>query len=207
MTYAHRIILAVLIVGVCVTTAIYTAAAQEPTAPTLPGDTPETAEPETPAAPATETPTTAPAADAVVGPVPNWVDNDPTPLESAQADPIGTVGQLVADVRAGDWRHAAALVLVLLMLGLRKLTGKHGDGRSASQSWWPAASNFFRGDRGGAVLVGLLALGGALATAIPTDAPLDWRLFAGALVAAWTAVGAFTWFKRIWSPKDKTENG
>ena len=180
MTTLHRIVLAALIVIACIATAAYTYA-QEPTVPALPaGDAPTVDEAGIKAPP---TPAVTP---------PGWVESEPTPAETAQADPIGTAGQLVADVRAGDWRHAAALVLALLMLGLGKLRNS-----------WAPAKRFFGGDRGGAVLVGLLAVVGALSTALVADAPLDWRLFAGALMTAWTAVGGYIWVKRIWRPKDQ----
>lgn len=112
---------------------------------------------------------------------------EPTPPEQAEEDTLGTLEQLVNAVRYGQWRLAASLVLALLMLALAKAR--------PHMPW-------FEGDRGGAILVGVLALAGAISTALATTAPLDWRLFAGALAVMWTAVGGVQWIKRIVWPKE-----
>lgn len=111
-----------------------------------------------------------------------------TPTEKAEADPVGLATEVVQDVRAGDWRHAVAGILALLMFGLSRFRGKVG---------------IFKGDRGGAILVGLLGFGGGISTWLASDVPLDWRLFAGSMFVVWTSVGAYTWFKRLIWPSDK----
>jgi hypothetical protein len=116
----------------------------------------------------------------------NTVPADSPPNQPA-SDPLTTLGKLVDSVRGGQWRHAASLALILVMLALGKVRGK---------------LKWFKGDRGGAVLVGILALAGALSTALASDAALDWRLFLGAAGVMWTAVGGYTWAKRLIWPKD-----
>ena len=111
----------------------------------------------------------------------------PDLAERAEADPLAVGLELVDAVRKGNWRLAIALGLALLMV----LGAKARD----KVKW-------FRGDRGGALLVMGLSLAGALATALASDAALDWKLFLGAAGVAWTAVGGYTWFKRLVWPKD-----
>jgi hypothetical protein len=102
-------------------------------------------------------------------------------------DPTGAVSDLVAAVRSGQWRQVAALALALLMLALGKVRGK---------------IKLFDGDRGGAILVGLLALSGAMISALVAQAPFDFKLLLGTLGVAFTAVGGYTWFKRLLWPAD-----
>jgi hypothetical protein len=113
---------------------------------------------------------------------------EPTPAEQAEADPVGVATDVVNDVKAGDWRHAVAGMLALLMLALGKVRGK---------------IKYFDGDRGGAILVGVLGMAGAISTLLVSEAALDWRLFAGAFATVFTAVGGYTWIKRLIWPKDK----
>lgn len=119
------------------------------------------------------------------------VETQPTasgPAAEAESDPLGAIERLVQSIRGGHWRLAVALVLSLLMLGLSKVRDR--------VSW-------FSGDRGGAILLGVLALTGAISTALATPAtPLDWKLFVGALGVMWTACGGYVWVKRIIWPKD-----
>jgi hypothetical protein len=110
-----------------------------------------------------------------------------SPVVSAEADPLGTVGEIVKAARGGQWRLVAALALGLAMFGLGKVRGR---------------VKWFAGDRGGAVLVLLLALGGGFASALATSAPLDWRLVSGALSIGLTAAGGFNVLKKIAFPKD-----
>lgn len=118
---------------------------------------------------------------------------DAGPAASAEPEPepsgdfVETLFQIVNDARAGNWRLVAAGVLALLMLALGKLRDK---------------IKWFRGDRGGAVLVMLLSLSGALSTALFSSAELDLRLFLGAAGIAWTAVGGYTWLKKLLWPGD-----
>ncbi len=110
-----------------------------------------------------------------------------TPAESVESDPVGAAGTLVQAVKGGQWRLVASLVLAFLMMALAKLRSK---------------IKWFEGDRGGAVLVGVLALAGAFSTALAADAKIDFKLFLGALGVMWTAVGGYSWFKRILWPQD-----
>jgi hypothetical protein len=114
----------------------------------------------------------------------------PTLVDEAADDPVGVATDVVNDVKAGDWRHAVAGLLALLMLALGKVRGK---------------IKYFDGDRGGAVLVGVLGFGGAIITLLASEAALDWRLFAGAFSVTFTAVGGYTWIKRLIWPKDAGE--
>jgi len=108
-------------------------------------------------------------------------------LVSAQADPVGYLGSIVAAARAGQWRLVASGLLIAMMW---------------AASFVRERFRWTRGDRGGAVLVMVVSLAGTTATALATDAPLDWRLFMGAAGVAFTAVGAFTWVRRLLAPKD-----
>lgn len=111
-----------------------------------------------------------------------------TPAEKVEQDPVGSAGELVGAIRSGQWRLVAALLLGFLMFALSKARD--------NTSW-------FRGDRGGAILVGILAVGGALSTSLLSSGPIDWRLFVGSLGVMWTAVGGYTWAKRLIWPQDK----
>lgn len=129
---------------------------------------------------------------AVANPEPAPAPATGAPADNLSQDPLGTIDELVQAIRAGHWRLVAATILALAMLALAWV-----------RSNWAPAEKYFGGDRGGAILVGILALGGAVSVALASDSPLDWRLFVGALGVMWTAVGGFTWVKRIWSPKDE----
>lgn len=99
-----------------------------------------------------------------------------------QAEPEVLAEDLVKAVRTGQWRMAASLALGLIMLLLSKLREKF---------------KWFKGDRGGAILVAILAFGGASSTALASSAPLDWKLFLGTLGVMWTAVGGYSWIKKL----------
>ncbi len=110
-----------------------------------------------------------------------------TPAEAVEKDPVGTAGEVVQDLRAGNWREAAVGLLALVMFVLVRVRDK---------------IKIFKGDRGGAILLMVLALVGSLSVGLASEDPLDWRLILGAATAAWTAAGAVTWFKRLIWPKD-----
>lgn len=113
-------------------------------------------------------------------------NTDPTPADKAAKHPVGTATDVVNDIRTGNWREAVAGFLALLMLGLGKTRGKIG---------------WFRGDRGGAVLVLTLALAGTVSAALASDAALDWRLFAGAISLATSSAGGYVLIKKIFWPR------
>lgn len=117
---------------------------------------------------------------------------EPTPAEKAKADPVGTAAQVVKDIKSGNWRMVAAGVLALLMLLAAK-----------ARSQW----KWFRGKRGGAVLVLVLGLAGSFSAALATSSPLDLSLFVGALGVTWTAVGGYTHIRRIIWPSDAADPG
>lgn len=109
------------------------------------------------------------------------------PVAAAERDPLGTGARIVRDIRAGNWRMAAAGLLALLMLLLGKVR---------------ARIPWFAGDRGGAILVGVLGLGGALSSALATSTPIGPELLVGALGVTWTAVGGYSWIRRLLKPAD-----
>ena len=113
---------------------------------------------------------------------------EPTPVEKAEEDPLGEAAEVVNAIKSGNWRMAAAGLLAFLMLGLGKVRHK---------------VKWFDGDRGGAVLVGILGFGGALSTALASGVALDLQLFIGAFGVVFTAVGGYTWLKRLIWPQDK----
>lgn len=109
----------------------------------------------------------------------------------ATADPAdaGMPGSFEAAIKAvkdGDWRLVSAFVLAGLMVALRRARDR--------VSW-------FKGDRGGAVLVMLLSMFGALSTSLAAGVSVDAKLFLSAAMIAWTAVGGYTWLRRLIWPK------
>jgi hypothetical protein len=146
----------------------------------------------TPASWADDTPppgdtATAPAA---AGPPTAAAAPDPAPAPAASSPttpPAPSVDRAVTALRTGNWRLLAAVVLAFVMAGLGRLR--------ARVAW-------LRGDRGGALLVGLLALLGTLSVSLEAGAPIDGRLLLSALAITWTAVGGYTWVKRLIWPTD-----
>lgn len=113
----------------------------------------------------------------------------PAVTDPADATFPGGFDELVQAFRTGDWRLVAAFALIAVMIGLRRIRDK--------VPW-------FRGDRGGAIMVMLLSLSGALSTSLAADQPVDAKLFLSAITIAWVAVGGYTWLKRLIWPGDKT---
>lgn len=114
------------------------------------------------------------------------VASDATPA----APGLDTVPEVVSAARAGKWLLAIGLALSLLVAALKWVAKQSGF------TW-------FHTDRGGAVLVGLISLLGALSTAwVGPGAKLDGATFAAALAVTWTACGGYTWVKRIVWPSD-----
>lgn len=153
----------------------YAQAAQPPEVSESPAEPPEPAEVE----PADEADKAAENADGR--------PEQPAMPDPESLDPVEAAGQIVVDVKSGNWRMVAAGVLSLVMFALARIRGKF---------------RWTRGDRGGAILVMGLSLAGGLATALSTGVSLDWRLLVGVLGAAWTAVGGYTWAKQLIWPRD-----
>jgi hypothetical protein len=109
-----------------------------------------------------------------------------------EIDPLSAIEQIVEAARGGRWLLVAAGALILVMFGLRKARDHF---------------KWFKGDRGGALLVILLSLAGALSTALATSASVDWKLFVGALAVAFTASGGYNNIRRIIWPQDGASTG
>lgn len=92
---------------------------------------------------------------------------------TAQAEPAGAAGQVFKDLLERDWRQAASGFVWLTMGVLARFRGR---------------IPWFRGDRGGALLLLLVALLGGAGTALAAEASIlsAWFL----LGSLWTAVGA-----------------
>jgi len=111
----------------------------------------------------------------------------PGPSIDIESDPIGSVSRFVSAIKSGNWKLVGAMALALLMLVLAKTRDR---------------VKWFKGDRGGAVLVSVLGLAGGFSAALSTGTAIDWKLVLGIFATTWTAVGGVTWFKRIIWPKD-----
>ena len=105
-------------------------------------------------------------------------------------NPFETLVTFVQLIKEGNWRLVAAFVLMIVMFGLNKARNK---------------VRFFKGDRGGAVLLLVLALAGSVSAALFSSAALDPSLIVGAVSVAFTSAGGYTLIKRIIWPKDAEE--
>jgi ABC-type transport system substrate-binding protein len=133
--------------------------------------------------------TVTPTAPVVVDPAAGTVTPTAgTAAGSAAADPSSTAKQVVRDVRGGNWRLAAAGVLLLLM--------------TAGVRW--GGKLFGKSDRGKAIAVMVLSLLAALGTSLGTSMPLDYKLISGAVGVAWLAVGGRQWLSRFLWPRDSS---
>ncbi len=99
----------------------------------------------------------------------------------------GGPSEFVTAFRSGDWRLVAAFALIALMIGLRRIRDH--------VPW-------FKGDRGGAIMVMALSMAGAFSTSLATGAPVDLKMALSAAAIAWTAVGGYTWLKKLVWPSD-----
>jgi hypothetical protein len=115
------------------------------------------------------------------------VEAQPAAPPDIESDPFGSIEKFVDAVKTGNWKMVGALALALIMLILAKVRDKVA---------------FFRGDRGGAILAMLLGLAGGLSAALAANAPIDWKLLLGIVSMTWTAVGGYSWIKRLVWPKD-----
>lgn len=133
--------------------------------------------------------------DAGVASTDTEADKASADLAGPQTDgeAIGAVAKLVNAVKDGNWRLALALLLGLLVylttrLKLRKRV------------------KYFDGDRGGALYVMLLGQAAAFATVLATPTKLTAGLILGTVGLVFTAVGGYTWVKRVLWPKDAVEH-
>jgi surface polysaccharide O-acyltransferase-like enzyme len=106
----------------------------------------------------------------------------------ATTSPEDAITSVVTNVRGGNWKLAVAAILSLLMTVLAK-----------ARNLVP----FFKGDRGGSILVMVLALMGSFATALGTGSKVDLNLALAAIGVAFTAVGGWTWVNQMVRPADK----
>jgi len=134
------------------------------------------------------------AGDAVAVPVADTATEPDlgTPPNAETIDPLGVGGKLIQDITTGNWRHAAAGVLLLVMFGV---------------NWFrkSKATGFWASDRGGATLLLLLATAGGLVTALFSSSPLSAKLVAGGVTVAFEAGGVFLVFKKLLFPSDLQE--
>lgn len=143
------------------------------------------------AAPIGDAVTAAVSADAGAGPVADAGPEAPATAEPATAgEALDSLGELVQAVRSGHWRMVAGLSLSLLMFGFNwaRKNVKWLKGKLA-------------GDRAGALSLIALAVAGGLLTSLASDAPLDFKLIAGALWTAVEAAGIFLLIKKVFKPK------
>lgn len=105
-----------------------------------------------------------------------------------ESDPFGSLSAFVAAIKLGNWKLVAGIALAGVMMVLSKVRDK---------------IKWFKGDRGGAVLVMVLSLAGALSTGLMAGAAFDLKMVLGAIGVAWTAVGGYTWLKRLIWPQDQ----
>jgi hypothetical protein len=103
-------------------------------------------------------------------------------------DPGGVVASLLAAAKAGQWRLLAGLVLSVLVWAARR--------------WGSGAVPWLKTDRGGAVLVLLLALLGGIGTSLAGSGPFGLSLLVNSLSMAFVSAGGYTVVKRILSPSD-----
>jgi hypothetical protein len=111
-----------------------------------------------------------------------------TGVTAAPQAPEDAITSVVTNVRGGNWKLAVAAILSLLMTVLAK-----------ARNLVP----FFKGDRGGSILVMVLALMGSFATALGTGSKVDLNLALTAVGVAFTAVGGWTWVNQMVRPADK----
>lgn len=115
-----------------------------------------------------------------------------TPLLIAATGSTDPLDDLVAAARDGDGRVIAAALLVLAMTALRDFRG---------------GIKWFSGDRGGVLFLFIMSFGGALATSLAAQAPIDATLVISAVQIGFLAAGGYTAIKRVIAPKDAAVAG
>lgn len=118
--------------------------------------------------------------DGAVTPAPGTLPDQVT------SDPVSFARRIYEAILGGQWRLVVAGVLALLMVGLTRIRLRV----------------FGQTDRGRAVAVMVLALLGALVSALVGVVPMSVQLFVGAATVALTAVGGRQWLSRLLWPKD-----
>lgn len=113
------------------------------------------------------------------------------PSASAPDNEVDAIKRAYAAIQNNDWRSFAALVLILITLVVRRFEAK--------------LPGWFRGDRGGVVLVFVLALLGTAGSAALAGASFaSLGLYGNALVLALQAIGGYVGIKRLLWPKTAT---
>lgn len=113
----------------------------------------------------------------------------PASVDAAGDDPVDTIGQFVQAVKAGDWREATGLALILavaLMLWAARKFSSVGD--------WIKER-----DWAGVLVTFLAALLGALGSALLGEQPVDLDLFVAAFRVGVAAVAGYAvlWKKLV----------
>lgn len=109
-------------------------------------------------------------------------------LPDLDKDPGGFAAHLLAAARGGQWRVLAALMLVAVVWLARRF--------GARAVPWLAT------DRGGVLLVLLLALVGGVATALADSAAISFGLLVNSVSMALTAAGGWAMVKKLLAPGD-----
>lgn len=107
-------------------------------------------------------------------------------VDRADSDPVGVGLGVIQDAKRGNWKLAVAGILSLLMFALKQLR-EH--------------TKVFAGQRGGAILVMLLGLGGWFATTLAAGVDLSWSVVLAGIGIVWTAVGGFHWVRDLFAKK------
>jgi hypothetical protein len=104
-------------------------------------------------------------------------------------------------VKGGKWREFAAMLVILIVFVSRKWGLKILDkvGLDKASSWLSST------DRGGVVLVALVAGLGAVANALYAGAAVDLELFKTAGLIMVEAIGGFVGVKKFLFPSDEKE--
>ena len=113
----------------------------------------------------------------------------PTPAPTEASAIVG----IVQSAHQGNWKLAMAGLLSLLVLVIRKLN-------------LHTIVPFFKGDRGGSILVMVMAVVGALGSALSTPGMhITVDTFVAAIGVGLTSVGGYHWLGNMLNPADKAK--
>lgn len=113
---------------------------------------------------------------------------------AAPEDEAGALKQLYTAIVGGDWKHAVALLLIIMGMVLR---------RTRVQKALP---RWFKGDRGGVVLIFVMSFVGSLGLAGLAGVGFgDLDAWKTAALVAIEAIGGYVGAKRFIWPKDGAE--